>query len=675
MKNIFSLASGITNRVGENKFFLTLDYDGFQKEEFQEKVEHEIRLLINTFHLSDATVYSTHSWFHVYFFNDNKFTRDQIISILKEAKNVDEDFKKTFEDFSKQWKWATLRLNGKYKKRDIYFFTEIKWRKPDYIETSIWKSLKMLVEDQIAQPLVSNSDYEYDIDSKEPGNEKKTALPVQKNKEQMEEKPQAIEEQKVAIEKEDYTGKKNTDKTEKISPEELFPKNRDITKERELWYRWANKNIVARLISASLDKREGSFIKNRDVSTALYIINNFVSYEKDTGTFICKNPRTWKIESRKDMNEEVKKNILQVLEKHSGNKVDIDNFIERRPFFMNNTLVSNLMLKSYDYTTEKSWILDTPLHFFKSVATLDTDNAVLSEKIKSSSMYNFPSQRDVRNFLADNKLDLIDTFDLVYDFDTHNAESTESYDNCKKMRDLFQKMQIPFSLNFSGSKWFHIKIPGRILKEVTPELFVFIKKWEYNIKRVFEWLKKFAQRNDIVIDDGVYSWDVRCLIRVEWSIHQATGSVVKPLSDKEFDSLQGKTLLQIQEMYKPSNLIKGNKALWVTKFNPQKKDVLVKIPINDTYMSWEDLRDAKYDEIEWKGARDDVQNPIAKELRSIANEDPKEFNRILDFGFYNDYMVEAPEYINLSTGRNFDYCRQGNNEKLKEFVQELLSNE
>ena len=77
------------------------------------------------------------------------------------------------------------------------------------------------------------------------------------------------------------------------------------------------------------------------------------------------------------MNEEVKKNILQVLEKHSGNKVDIDNFIERRPFFMNNTLVSNLMLKSYDYTTEKSLILDTPLHFFKSVATLDTDNAVL----------------------------------------------------------------------------------------------------------------------------------------------------------------------------------------------------------------------------------------------------------------------------------------------------------
>jgi hypothetical protein len=37
--------------------------------------------------------------------------------------------------------------------------------------------------------------------------------------------------------------------------------------------------------------------------------------------------------------------------------------------------------------------------------------------------------------------------------------------------------------------------------------------------------------------------------------------VVKPLTDKEFDSLQGKTLLQMQEMYKPSNLIKGNKAL------------------------------------------------------------------------------------------------------------------
>jgi hypothetical protein len=49
---------------------------------------------------------------------------------------------------------------------------------------------------------------------------------------------------------------------------------------------------VARLLSASLDKREGAFIKNRDVSTALYIINNFVNYEKATGTFMCKNPKT-----------------------------------------------------------------------------------------------------------------------------------------------------------------------------------------------------------------------------------------------------------------------------------------------------------------------------------------------------------------------------------------------
>jgi hypothetical protein len=67
-------------------------------------------------------------------------------------------------------------------------------------------------------------------------------------------------------------------------------------------------------------------------------------------------------------------------------------------------------------------------------------------------MYNFPSQKDLRKFLGDNKLDVIDTFDLVYDFDTHDGNSTESYDNCKKMRDLLKEKQIPFSLNFSGSK-------------------------------------------------------------------------------------------------------------------------------------------------------------------------------------------------------------------------------
>jgi hypothetical protein len=74
-------------------------------------------------------------------------------------------------------------------------------------------------------------------------------------------------------------------------------------------------------------------------------------------------------------------------------------------------------------------------------------------------MYNFNSDKDgktsinnVQLFLNKNLWDLVEDFDIVYDFDSHDVNSVDSYENCRKMRDIFKSKNLPFSLNFSGSK-------------------------------------------------------------------------------------------------------------------------------------------------------------------------------------------------------------------------------
>ena len=666
MKKLVTLASWITNKVWEWEYFLFLDYD-LEKEKYH-KIEEEISSLINTFNLSTADIYGTHSGFHVYFFFDNSLSKEDIVSILDKSELIDQKFKDAFDFFSKDWKWATLRLNGKHKKRDIYFYWKIKWREPNYIEKSVWDSLKMLVESQISDPFINlkSYQYEYEID----WNIKRDIS----NSDLEKSIPEVNKEPQNKIDKIDVNKNKETIK---LSPEELFPKNSEITKERQLWYQWPYKNIIARLISASVENRECAFIENRDVSLALNILNNFISYDDKTDKFLYHDFLTKKASSRKIDDEGIKNNLLK-LTKYNNKKYKIDQFVRRRPFFMNNSVIQNIMMKSFDYSIEKSWILDTPLHFFKSVASLDTCNHVLSEKIKTTSIYNFNSDEwwktsinNIARWMRENKLDILDSFDLIYDFDTKNWDSTESYDECRKMRDLLNSKQIPFSLNFSWSKWFHIRIPGKLINKATPELSKYLKKDENNIKHIFESLMEYAYSNNIKIDEGVYSWDVRCLIRTEWSIHQSTGSVVKPLTDKEFDELKGNTLFQIQELFKPSNLLKWK------KLNVQKKDIIIRVDLWDwIFNSWEEMRDSWYDYEKWWEIRSKIQNPLAKELRSFANgnsEDIKKFNKIIEKWEYKWYKVEAPWYIDLMTWRNYDFCRQWDLDNLKEFVLELIN--
>ncbi|MBT6778409.1 hypothetical protein HOA93_01120 [bacterium] len=50
----------MTNKIGNNRYFLILDYDDFDESNFNE-IKEEITSLIQKFNLSDADIYKTQS--------------------------------------------------------------------------------------------------------------------------------------------------------------------------------------------------------------------------------------------------------------------------------------------------------------------------------------------------------------------------------------------------------------------------------------------------------------------------------------------------------------------------------------------------------------------------------------------------------------------------------------
>ena len=127
MENTFTIAWWITNKVGNDRYFLILDYDNFSVEKFPE-IKEELVKIINKFSLSDAEVYKTKSWFHVYFFYDNKLNSKQIIEILSHTQKTDKNFRDMFPKFFNENKGVPLRVYGKYNESDIFYHQTIKLR-------------------------------------------------------------------------------------------------------------------------------------------------------------------------------------------------------------------------------------------------------------------------------------------------------------------------------------------------------------------------------------------------------------------------------------------------------------------------------------------------------------------------------------------------------------------
>lgn len=488
---------------------------------------------------------------------------------------------------------VTIRLSGKYEKPDISFYKVIPGtRKPSLLEKNLGVSLSDSVKSIINHPLVDHKDYKLRVDpAGGPGEEKKTPIiPEGKNNDKTMENAVAIEKSlegipeapepklpiTLAASREDIQSEEeNSAEDEGIEPgkaeklEVVFPGNAKITEQRKLWYGGIYSSPVARLISASTENSE-------------------LALNKLATCFNVKAP----------------------------------DFTEYRPFFFSNAKSKDAMLKPFNYVRDKTRFEELPFNFFHSHAKYDV------ESMDKVPLKDYAKQKAFKNWMRENSRELATGFDIIFDIDSKDLQGNDSYLGAKKLRDLLKKMDIPFSLNFSGSKGFHIRIPNEILFRVVPEFLLYIKREPDNLRSFFGRLVEFTKENGIQVDEKAYSGDMRCQIRVLWSVHPATGSVVKPLTDEEFDSLEGKTLAQIQEVFLVENLIKGNPAIGARKLNLQRNEFIVRIPVSDSeYISWQEAE--KQERGDWKDIRN-VTNAIVKELRALSKDDPKTLSAILE---------------------------------------------
>ena len=132
----------------------------------------------------------------------------------------------------------------------------------------------------------------------------------------------------------------------------------------------------------------------------------------------------------------------------------------------------------------------------------------------------FVSHNRFMNFV-DRKPFQIEISKLFFDFDTKlKAAPSDALEDVRKVIDYLDEMQLPFLVDFSGSKGFHIFIPlkekiytsGQYLTDLTRSCMLFLKR-EFDLK---------------TIDPSVANPTKLC--RVPYSIHPKTGLHCSPLN-------------------------------------------------------------------------------------------------------------------------------------------------
>lgn len=630
--NAFFLASGMTNKISDAEFFLTVDYDTADFD----AVEEDIRALQTGFNLSAAWVFKTKSGYHAYFFEDNGLSSERVGEILRASRAVDPRFRESWEHFFSKGEGVTLRISGKYEKRDVHFHRKIEGIRPaTVVEKSVASSLESTVRSGMENPVVGFGEF---VQEKAVATEFSETVPkdapaeeirapkapaaniVTPSPAQKAPAPVTPEETEDAFSEDvPEEGAQESKGSKKPGINELFPQNAGISKARRDWYEGQAADQVARAVSAACEDREIGLLVPRE-------------YLK---------------------------------------KTDEAKFFQSRAFFLSNDPVKAKMLKPWQFVYSFMRMGELPFNFFHSHAALDRSSFPNVPMVG-------PEHKEFGEYLLENQHKHVREFDLIFDLDSKDLAGNASYVETRKLRDLFRGMNLPFSLNFSGSKGFHVRIPGKLVNEAAPEIAAFIRADRWNAKALFARMVEFAAANGIAADQGAYSGEARSMIRVPWSVHWATGCVVKPLTDREFDSLEGKNLAEIREAYLVENVLKGNKATGTPKLNFQKKDFEIRMETHLGWLTWEEMRDSgqfgteSEGKAEWEELRASYINPLAKELRKMADEDPKRFNETVASGECGGLRVRAPEYLDLATGRNFDYLRPGSVEALRAFASSLV---
>lgn len=139
--------------------------------------------------------------------------------------------------------------------------------------------------------------------------------------------------------------------------------------------------------------------------------------------------------------------------------------------------------------------------------------------------------------------------DFVIDLDSEDGGWQEAYPEAKKIRDYFKDLHIPFSINFSGKKGFHIRVFwGDINRDKLIEIPRLVTP--LGLQRTYVDAMK-RMRDDLklkCLDTSVAQR--RQPLRVPYSIHNS-GYVCLPLEEKEFEEF-------IPVMALPKNVIRLN---------------------------------------------------------------------------------------------------------------------
>lgn len=162
-------------------------------------------------------------------------------------------------------------------------------------------------------------------------------------------------------------------------------------------------------------------------------------------------------------------------------------FQERRPFFFNNSASMDAMLKPYEYVLEATRYDELPYNFFQSHARYDRSG------VPNVPLMDFKKQSDLRAWLRENGSFLVAETDVIFDIDCKDPESTASYVHARKLRDALKSMRLPFSINFSGSKGFHVRIPADEVTKAAPELAEYLKKGDPHYSKGFKAFADFLK--------------------------------------------------------------------------------------------------------------------------------------------------------------------------------------
>jgi len=148
----------------------------------------------------------------------------------------------------------------------------------------------------------------------------------------------------------------------------------------------------------------------------------------------------------------------------------------------------------------------------------------------------------------ENANSLIKSYDLAIDFDNHDGDKyAEVYDDCNKLKNLFDKFKVSYSIKTSGSGFHmevkHSKLPKNI-KEIK-DIIVRVKKLGElmtDIKLILE-LDTMDVGEVGNVEIGSF-YDTRRIFKVPYTIDYKTGNVALPLTDVQFELLKEKDYLK-----------------------------------------------------------------------------------------------------------------------------------